>query len=91
MKFPHFREILEKNGSAVDAAIATMFCNGLVNMQSMGIGGGFLMTIYIKEEKRAYTLNAREVAPLAVTPNMFKEDPKKSQKSTSTYHHKICV
>ena len=42
------REMLLKNGSAVDAAIATSICNGISNPQSMGIGGGFLMLIYLK-------------------------------------------
>ena len=36
------------NGTAVDAALATLFCNGVVHSQSMGIGGGFIMTIYIR-------------------------------------------
>lgn len=74
------KTILEKNGSAVDAAIATMFCNGLANMQSMGLGGGFLMTIYIKENNTAYTLNAREAAPLNATKDMFKGKPGESTK-----------
>ena len=43
-----FRNILLKNGTAVDAALATLFCNGVVQSHSMGIGGGFLMTIYIR-------------------------------------------
>ncbi|XP_022916451.1 glutathione hydrolase 1 proenzyme-like isoform X2 [Onthophagus taurus] len=68
------KDILEKNGSAVDAAIATLFCNGIVNMQSMGLGGGFLMTIYIREEKRAYTLNAREFAPLTTKEELYTND-----------------
>ena len=42
------RNILEKNGSAIDAAIATGLCNSIMNAQSMGIGGGFFMTIYLK-------------------------------------------
>ncbi|KAF2884624.1 hypothetical protein ILUMI_21545 [Ignelater luminosus] len=71
--------ILERNGSAVDAAIAALFCNGIVNMQSMGLGGGFLMTIYIRESKSAYTLNAREAAPLKATPNMFKDQAEKAK------------
>lgn len=65
--------ILAQNGTAMDAALATMFCDGLYNMQSMGIGGGFLMTIYKKSEKKAYTLNAREAAPRNSTEDMFGE------------------
>lgn len=68
-----------KNGTAVDATIATMFCNGLVNMQSMGLGGGFLMTIYIRENETAYSLNARETAPQRATPDMFKGNPESAK------------
>ncbi|KAK5641806.1 hypothetical protein RI129_010353 [Pyrocoelia pectoralis] len=68
------KNILERNGSAVDAAIATLFCNGVVNMQSMGLGGGFLMTVYIRDTKTAVTLDARETAPLNATANMFKNE-----------------
>lgn len=68
------KNILERNGSAVDAAIAALFCNGVVNMQSMGLGGGFLMTIYIRESKTAVTLDAREAAPLNATADMFKNE-----------------
>ncbi|XP_013788464.2 gamma-glutamyltranspeptidase 1-like [Limulus polyphemus] len=68
---PVGKSILKKNGSVVDAAIATLLCMGVVIPQSMGLGGGFLMLIYRRNEKAAYVLNAREVAPQAATENMF--------------------
>lgn len=38
----------------------------------MGIGGGFVMNVYLHEQKKAFTLNAKEIAPLAATEDMFK-------------------
>lgn len=66
-----FRSILERNGSAVDAALAALICNGLVNMQSLGLGGGFIMTIYQRSTRQAFILNARDRAPLAANSTMF--------------------
>ena len=36
----------DKNGNAVDAAIATALCVGVVNAHSAGIGGGGFMIVY---------------------------------------------
>jgi gamma-glutamyltranspeptidase/glutathione hydrolase/leukotriene-C4 hydrolase len=69
--FHIFRDILLKNGSAVEAAIAALFCEGVVCVQSMGLGGGFLMTIYKRGTGEVRTLNAREVAPKAANKTMF--------------------
>ena len=45
-----FRNIMKKNGTAVDVAIAVLVCNGAVHSHSLGLGGGFFMTIYIKAQ-----------------------------------------
>jgi gamma-glutamyltranspeptidase / glutathione hydrolase / leukotriene-C4 hydrolase len=63
--------ILKKGGSAVDAAISVLFCEGISVPQSMGLGGGFLMTIYEKESGKVETLVAREEAPIKATADMF--------------------
>lgn len=70
------RKILTKhNGTAVDAAIATLFCEGVTICQSMGIGGGFFATIYDKASGKVDTMIARERAPLASTQDMFVHMP----------------
>lgn len=63
--------MLRKGGSAADAAIAALFCEGVALPQSMGLGGGFLLTIYIKDTNTVETLNARESAPAAAHKNMY--------------------
>ncbi|KAG0719917.1 Glutathione hydrolase 1 proenzyme [Chionoecetes opilio] len=63
--------VLRKNGSAADATIAGLFCVGVVNTQSMGLGGGFFLTYYERSSGKAYTLNARETAPGAAFEDMY--------------------
>lgn len=70
------RDTFTKGGSIVDVAISTMFCLGMTNMQSVGIGGGFIMNIFIKAENKAYTLDAREVTAKKAFKEMHLSDPK---------------
>ena len=48
-----------------------LVANGACHNHCSGIGGGFVMNIYKKEEGKAYTLDAREVAPMAATHDMY--------------------
>jgi len=65
------REIMMKNGSAVDAAVATLFCIGIMNMHSSGIGGGGFMVVYDHETKSSKVFDFREVAPSKAHKNMY--------------------
>lgn len=62
--------MFKRGGNVVDAAIATLFCNGIATMQSLGIGGGFVMNLL--KDNQSITLNAKEVAPIAVRNDTFK-------------------
>ena len=62
---------MEKNGTVVDAAIAALLCNGLLNAQSMGIGGGFFMIHYSRRDEKVTVIDARETAPMLSTNEMF--------------------
>ncbi|XP_077996194.1 glutathione hydrolase 1 proenzyme-like [Glandiceps talaboti] len=68
-------DMLKRNGTAVDAAIATLLCNGVVNPQSMGIGGGHFMVMYHYKSKSVEVIDAREEAPAEATVDMYEGDP----------------
>ncbi|XP_043644395.1 scoloptoxin SSD14 [Drosophila teissieri] len=63
--------MLDIGGSAADAAIATMLCEGVMLPHSLGVGGGFVATIYSRETEFSEVLIARETAPAAATQDMF--------------------
>lgn len=67
-------EILEKGGSAVDAAIATHAVLGLVEPQSSGLGGGAFMLAYQRQNKELTYFDGRETAPAGATIDMFMRD-----------------
>ncbi|XP_051766415.1 glutathione hydrolase 5 proenzyme [Ctenopharyngodon idella] len=70
------RDMLIQGGSAVDAAIAALLCTGLVNPQSMGLGGGAIFTIMDKAGK-VKIISSRETAPKGVQADLLNKCPKK--------------
>lgn len=73
------RDILKKNGSAVDAAIAALLCESAYSPQSAGIGGGFVMTVYSASSGQVRVIDARETAPFGATKEMFDFNKNASQ------------
>lgn len=63
--------LLRAGGNAVEVTIGILFCEGVSSAQSMGLGGGFLMTIYDRKNKKSYVMNARETAPAAAFEDMY--------------------
>ncbi|WP_374544033.1 gamma-glutamyltransferase [Sphingorhabdus sp.] len=64
-------EILAKGGSAADAAMAMMLALTVVEPQSSGIGGGGFLVHYDAGDATISTINGRETAPAAATPQRF--------------------
>lgn len=62
---------MAQGGSVADAAIATLFCEGIACPQSMGLGGGLVLTIYSKSTNTVKSLVSRERAPLDATQDML--------------------
>ena len=64
-------EVLERGGSAVDAAIAVQAMLSLVEPQSSGIGGGAFITYYDGRSRLVSIYDGRETAPAQATSGMF--------------------
>ena len=80
------KEMLSKEGNAVDAAVATAFTLAVTYPEAGNIGGGGFMTLWI--ERQPYFLDYREVAPSKADKDMFLDDKKNVIDNLSLYSHK---
>ncbi len=64
-------DVLEKGGSAADAAIAAQLVLGLTEPQGSGLGGGAFVLYFDNLTKKIISIDAREVAPSSVNENLF--------------------
>lgn len=66
-------DILKKGGNAVDAAVATAFALQVTHPAAGNIGGGGFM-VFMDQEGEVTTIDFREKAPLAATPDMYLDE-----------------
>ena len=64
-------DMLRQGGSAADAAMAMMLALTVVEPQSSGIGGGGFLLYRDSASGTLSTINGRETAPAAATPDRF--------------------
>jgi gamma-glutamyltranspeptidase / glutathione hydrolase len=68
--------VLDRGGTAADAAVAVQAVLGLVEPQSSGLGGGAFMMWFDAESGAVTVYDGRETAPAAATPELFWQDGK---------------
>ncbi len=71
--------VLDKGGNAMDAAVASALCLGVVSPAASGIGGGCYILSHNASSGVSEFIDSRERAPAAAYPDMFAADPMKAQ------------
>uniref|UniRef100_A0A8D3D0Q0 Glutathione hydrolase n=1 Tax=Scophthalmus maximus TaxID=52904 RepID=A0A8D3D0Q0_SCOMX len=64
-------DVLGKQGSSVDAAIAAALCLGIVHPHTSGIGGGGVMLVHDIRKNETRVIDFRETAPTAIHEEMM--------------------
>jgi len=67
-------DMLEQGGNAVDAAVATAACLGVINCFSTGSGGGGFMIIRLPDAT-SEVIDYRETAPAGASKHMYDKRP----------------
>ncbi len=64
-------QVLAQGGTAADAFVTTVLTLTNVEPQASGLGGGFFAVYYNAQDKKVYTLDAREEQPADLYPSAF--------------------
>jgi len=63
--------MLKNGGNAIDAGVATVFAQAVVEFDRFGIGGEVPVLIYLADEKKVISLSGQGTAPRAATIEWF--------------------
>ncbi|XP_016097973.1 gamma-glutamyltransferase 7-like [Sinocyclocheilus grahami] len=64
-------DVLGKQGSSVDAAIAASLCLGIIHPHTSGIGGGGVMLVHDIRRNESRVIDFRETAPSGIHENLM--------------------
>ncbi|KAG5282450.1 hypothetical protein AALO_G00056170 [Alosa alosa] len=64
-------DVLSKQGSSVDAAIAAALCLGIVHPHTSGLGGGGVILVHDIRKNESRVIDFRETAPSAIQEEML--------------------
>jgi gamma-glutamyltranspeptidase/glutathione hydrolase len=67
--------VLRRGGNAVDAAVAAAATLGVTEPYSAGIGGGGFLVYYDADSGKVRTIDGRETAPRATSPDTYRGIP----------------
>ena len=70
--------VLQRGGTAADAAVAVAFALAVVHPQAGNLGGGGFLLYYDNATHGVWTLDFRETAPRALTKEMLAQSPESS-------------
>lgn len=85
------KEILDKGGNAVDAAIAVGFSLTATLPRAGNIGGGGFMQVFIEKDKTVLTIDFRSMAPKLATREFYQEVKDKDDDVTRKGYKAIAV
>ncbi|XP_056446242.1 glutathione hydrolase 7 [Gadus chalcogrammus] len=64
-------DVLARQGSSVDAAIAAALCLGVIHPHTSGIGGGGVMLVHDIRKNQTQVIDFRETSPLSLSEEML--------------------
>ena len=85
------KEILDKGGNAVDAAIAVGFSLTATLPRAGNIGGGGFMQVFIEKDKTVLTIDFRSMAPKLATREFYQEAKDKDDDVTRKGYKAIAI
>ena len=85
------KEILDKGGNAVDAAIAVGFSLTATLPRAGNIGGGGFMQVFIEKDKTVLTIDFRSMAPKLATSEFYQKVKDKDDDVTRKGYKAIAV